>query len=47
MPVVLGGIVPKQDHAQLEALGVKRVFTPTDYKLTDIVGALIDLCRST
>ncbi len=44
MPVVVGGIVPAKDHARLRDLGVRRVFTPTDYKLTDIVGALIDLC---
>jgi (2R)-ethylmalonyl-CoA mutase len=44
MPVVVGGIVPAQDHARLRELGVRRVFTPTDYKLTDIVGALVDLC---
>jgi (2R)-ethylmalonyl-CoA mutase len=43
MPVVVGGIVPAQDHPRLRELGVRRVFTPTDYKLTDIVAALVDL----
>jgi hypothetical protein len=28
----------------LARIGIRRVFTPRDYKLTDIVGALIDLC---
>ena len=46
MPVVVGGIVPAQDHARLRELGVKRVFTPTDYKLTEVVSALVDLCRA-
>ncbi len=44
MPVVVGGTVPKSDHAELARLGVRRVFTPSDYKLVDIVGALVDLC---
>ena len=37
--------MPAQDHARLRELGVKRVFTPTDYKLTEIVGALVELCQ--
>ncbi len=44
IPVVVGGTVPKSDHAELERLGVRRVFTPADYRLVDIVGALVDLC---
>jgi hypothetical protein len=36
--------VPKADHAELARLGVRRVFTPSDYRLVDIVGALVDLC---
>jgi (2R)-ethylmalonyl-CoA mutase len=44
LPVVIGGVVPARDHAELMRLGVRRVFTPSDYRLTDIVGALIDLC---
>ncbi|MFN0247677.1 MAG: protein meaA [Kofleriaceae bacterium] len=44
MPVVVGGTVPKSDHAELARLGVRRVFTPSDYRLVDIVGALVDLC---
>ncbi len=43
IPVVVGGTVPKGDHAELARLGVRRVFTPSDYKLVDIVGALVDL----
>jgi len=41
--VVLGGTVPHADHAPLKELGVRRVFTPSDYKLVDVVGALLDL----
>ena len=46
VPVVVGGIVPASDHAELKRLGVRRVFTPSDYKLVDIVGALVDLCQA-
>jgi (2R)-ethylmalonyl-CoA mutase len=45
VPVVVGGVVPAGDHAELRRLGVRRVFTPSDYKLVDIVGALVDLCQ--
>ena len=44
LPVVVGGTVPAGDHAELKRLGVRRVFTPADYKLVDIVSALVDLC---
>ncbi|HEX4421680.1 MAG TPA: cobalamin-dependent protein [Kofleriaceae bacterium] len=43
IPVVIGGVVPAHDHAELLRIGVRRVFTPSDYKLTEIVSGLIDL----
>jgi ethylmalonyl-CoA mutase len=43
IPVVLGGVVPAADHRALRDLGVRRVFTPSDYKLVEIVGAIADL----
>jgi (2R)-ethylmalonyl-CoA mutase len=36
-PVVVGGIIPDADRAQLEAAGVARVYTPKDYKLAGIM----------
>ena len=44
VPVVVGGTIPARDHEALRALGVRRVFTPSDFRLVDIVGALVDLC---
>ncbi|TMQ04598.1 MAG: protein meaA [Deltaproteobacteria bacterium] len=44
IPVVVGGVVPARDHAELVRIGVRRVFTPSDYRLTEIVAALVDLC---
>jgi (2R)-ethylmalonyl-CoA mutase len=44
IPVVVGGTVPKADHAELQRAGIKRVFTPSDFRLVDIVSGLVDLC---
>ncbi len=44
IPVVLGGTVPAHDREALAAVGVRRVFTPADYKLTEIVAELLELC---
>jgi (2R)-ethylmalonyl-CoA mutase len=43
VPVVVGGVVPARDHEALLRLGVRRVFTPKDYRLVEIVGALVEL----
>ncbi|MEZ4366523.1 MAG: cobalamin-dependent protein [Kofleriaceae bacterium] len=43
IPVVVGGIVPDADAERLRALGVARVFTPSDFQLVDIVGGLLDV----
>jgi (2R)-ethylmalonyl-CoA mutase len=41
--VVLGGIVPPPDVDKLLALGVRRVFTPADYGLLDIMESIVEL----
>jgi (2R)-ethylmalonyl-CoA mutase len=43
IPVVVGGTVPAHDLDELRRLGVRRVFTPRDYRLVDIVGELLAL----
>jgi (2R)-ethylmalonyl-CoA mutase len=43
IPVVVGGIVPKGDVAALEASGVRRVFTPADYQLVDVLERMMDI----
>jgi (2R)-ethylmalonyl-CoA mutase len=45
-PVVVGGIIPETDQAALVAAGVARVYTPKDFKLTEIVGELAELAAS-
>jgi (2R)-ethylmalonyl-CoA mutase len=42
-PVVVGGIIPDADQAELVAAGVARVYTPKDFRLTEIVGELAEL----
>jgi (2R)-ethylmalonyl-CoA mutase len=42
-PVVVGGIIPEADQPALLAAGVARVYTPKDFRLSDIVAELADL----
>jgi (2R)-ethylmalonyl-CoA mutase len=42
-PMVVGGIIPDADRAQLEAMGVARVYTPKDYRLSVMMGDLAAL----
>jgi (2R)-ethylmalonyl-CoA mutase len=42
-PVVVGGIIPEEDHPLLRAEGVAAIFTPKDFELARIVDALVDL----
>jgi ethylmalonyl-CoA mutase len=37
IPVVVGGIIPEEDRHVLRQLGVKRVFTPKDYRLNELM----------
>ena len=43
VPVVVGGIIPADDAAALLAEGVAAVYTPKDYELTRLIGAIADL----
>jgi (2R)-ethylmalonyl-CoA mutase len=42
-PVVVGGIIPDADKAELERAGIARVFTPKDYRLAGIMEEITDL----
>ncbi len=42
-PVVIGGIIPADDHEALRAAGVAAIFTPKDYQLGEIIQSLADL----
>jgi (2R)-ethylmalonyl-CoA mutase len=43
IPVIVGGIVPPDDAAALRAQGVARVFTPKDYRLTEMMAEIVDV----
>jgi (2R)-ethylmalonyl-CoA mutase len=43
VPVVVGGIIPEADQPALLAAGVARVYTPKDFRVSDIVAELAEL----
>jgi (2R)-ethylmalonyl-CoA mutase len=47
IPVVVGGIIPEADALALKQMGVKRVYTPKDYKITQIMGDVVKVVEET
>ncbi len=45
IPVVVGGIIPDDDAAQLKKMGVARVYTPKDFELNTIMGDIVELAK--
>jgi (2R)-ethylmalonyl-CoA mutase len=43
VPVVVGGIIPAEDAAELRRRGVAAVFTPKDYQLTAMMDEIVTL----
>ncbi|MGB3035283.1 MAG: cobalamin-dependent protein, partial [Candidatus Microthrix parvicella] len=43
VPVVVGGIIPPEDEANLLSAGVTAVYTPKDYELATIMGDIATL----
>ena len=41
VPVVVGGIIPKQDASALKEAGVAEVYTPKDFELNRIMADLV------
>lgn len=46
IPVVIGGIIPKEDFEPLKALGIEDVFTPSDYSLTDVMERILTVVEN-
>jgi len=46
VPVVAGGIIPPEDAAELEKVGVAAVYTPKDFELNRIMGDLVRIVES-
>jgi (2R)-ethylmalonyl-CoA mutase len=36
-PLIVGGIIPDEDHQALKNFGVKAIYTPKDYSLNSIM----------
>ena len=47
IPVVAGGIIPEADALVLKQMGVARVYTPKDFKITQIMGDVVKLVEAT
>jgi len=43
VPLVVGGIVPFEDEQSLRQMGVRRVYTPKDFKITQIMDDVVDV----
>ncbi|MET0547423.1 MAG: methylmalonyl-CoA mutase family protein [Caulobacterales bacterium] len=43
IPLVVGGIIPPADENVLKQMGVAKVYTPKDFKLTGIMGEIVGL----
>ena len=46
-PLVVGGIIPPEDERALRQMGVRRIYTPKDYKITCIMDDVVDVIEST
>lgn len=45
VPVVAGGIIPDSDAEELKRAGVRAVYTPKDFRITNILGDLVEYVR--
>ena len=41
VPLIVGGIVPPADAERLKAAGVAAVYTPKDFQINSILGAIV------
>jgi len=46
IPVVVGGIIPDADALVLKQMGVARIYTPKDFKITEIMGDVVRLVEA-
>jgi (2R)-ethylmalonyl-CoA mutase len=46
IPVVAGGIIPDGDALILKQMGVARIYTPKDFKITEIMGDVVRLVEA-
>ena len=41
MPLIVGGIIPPSDAERLRAAGVAAVYTPKDFEINAMLGAIV------
>ena len=46
VPLVVGGIIPIEDEQALRQMGVRRVYTPKDFKITEIMDDVVDVVEA-
>lgn len=46
IPVIIGGIIPKEDETTLKTAGIAAIYTPKDFDLTAIMSDVADLVRA-
>ena len=46
VPLVVGGIIPPEDERALRQMDVRRVYTPKDFQITDIMSDVVDLAET-
>lgn len=46
VPLVVGGIIPYEDEQALRQMGVRRVYTPKDFMITDIMDDVVDVVEA-
>jgi len=46
IPVIVGGIIPDEDAADLRAMGVAAVYTPKNFQLTEIMADIVKIAGS-
>ncbi|MEM6555775.1 MAG: cobalamin-dependent protein, partial [Pseudomonadota bacterium] len=45
-PLVVGGIIPFEDEQALRQMGVRRVYTPKDFQITEIMDDVVDVVEN-
>ncbi|KCZ45458.1 protein meaA [Hyphomonas pacifica] len=46
VPVIIGGIIPPEDAMALKQMGIARVYTPKDFKITEIMGDVVKIVEN-
>ena len=46
VPVIVGGIIPEADALALKQMGVARVYTPKDFRITEMLGEVVGLVEA-